>query len=153
MLLSPLGKGRGPSFEQISFLLLHLRNALYQIWLKLPQWFWRRKRKYENVQQWRPQQQRRRTTDKLWLEKLTWTFGSGELISIQLKKKNKYKKSSEINDFHVTQCYVYQGLLSSSLSRWAVTVFFSNVCNQLNTTWSSEIKFTLASLKWRRWNE
>ena len=38
----------------------------------------------ENVKSLRQRQQRRRTTDKFWSEKLTWAFGSGEL-----KTKNK----------------------------------------------------------------
>ena len=34
------------------------------------------------VQRWR-----QRTTDKLWSEKLTWAFGSGELIWMWLQSK------------------------------------------------------------------
>ena len=35
-----------------------------------PNWLWRRRRKVKSLQ---------RTMDKLWSEKLTWAFGSGEL--------------------------------------------------------------------------
>ena len=45
------------------------KAALYQVCLKLVQWFWRR-RKWENL---------RRTTDKLSSEKLTRVVGLGEL--------------------------------------------------------------------------
>ena len=38
--LSPLGKGRDPSFEQIWILSI---QVLSQVWLKLVQWFWRRR--------------------------------------------------------------------------------------------------------------
>ena len=39
-LFSPLGRGRGPSFQKLkcSF----LKDALCHVWLKLAQWFWRR---------------------------------------------------------------------------------------------------------------
>ena len=36
-LLSPLWKGRGPSFEEIESPLS--KDALYQVWLKLTHWF------------------------------------------------------------------------------------------------------------------
>ena len=68
-LLSPLGKGCGPSFEQTCiFFTQGPKDALCQVWLKLAQWFWRRR---ENVKILRC-----RKCDL----KLTWAFDSGELI-------------------------------------------------------------------------
>ena len=46
------------------------KDALCQVWLKLPQWLWRRR---WNVKVYG------RTMDKLCSEKLTWAFDSGEL--------------------------------------------------------------------------
>ena len=40
--LSPHGKGRGPSFKKRKTKLESIcENALYQVWMKLAQWFWR----------------------------------------------------------------------------------------------------------------
>jgi hypothetical protein len=41
LLLSPLGEGQFPSFEQ--FLSPPHKDDLCQVWLKLAQWFWRRR--------------------------------------------------------------------------------------------------------------
>ena len=69
-----------PSFEQtwIPF----TKGCFVLIWLKLAKWFWGRRWKWgkiyddnTNSKQWR----RRRTTDILWSEKLTWAFGSCDL--------------------------------------------------------------------------
>ena len=43
LLLSPLGKESGSSYEQTSIPIIQLMDALCQGWLKLAQWFWRRK--------------------------------------------------------------------------------------------------------------
>ena len=58
------------------------KDALCQVLLKLTKWFWRRRfLNFFNVfslfRNYRRRQ--RRTTDKFWSEKITWTFGSGEL--------------------------------------------------------------------------
>ena len=46
--VSPLGKGRGPLFEQLEFPLS--KDALCKVWLKLVRWFWgRRLLKFINV--------------------------------------------------------------------------------------------------------
>ena len=48
-------------------------NTLCQVWLKLAQWFWRRRWKCEKfTDRWAE-------TDDRWSEKLTWAFSSGEL--------------------------------------------------------------------------
>ena len=52
------------------------KNALCQVWLKLAQWFWRRRWKCEKFTDG---QTDRQTTDNRWSEKLTWAFSSGEL--------------------------------------------------------------------------
>ena len=57
-------------------------DALFQVWLKLAKWFWRRRFfNFVNVfslfRNYRRRQ--RRTTDKFRKEKITWAFGSGEL--------------------------------------------------------------------------
>ena len=57
-------------------------DALFQVWLKLAKWFWRRRFfNFVNVfslfRNYRRRQ--RRTTDKFWSEKITWASGSGEL--------------------------------------------------------------------------
>ena len=43
------------------------KNGLYQVWLKLVLWFWRKRWKCE------------KSTDKFWSEKLTWDISSVEL--------------------------------------------------------------------------
>jgi hypothetical protein len=48
LLLSPLGEGQSPSFDQ--FRTPSPKDDLCQIWLKLAQWFWRRSRKYKSLQ-------------------------------------------------------------------------------------------------------
>ena len=52
------------------------KDALCQVWLKLAQWFWRRRWKCEKFTD---RQTDRQTTDNRWSEKLTWAFSSGEL--------------------------------------------------------------------------
>ena len=52
------------------------KDALCQVWLKLAQWFWRRRWKYEKFTD---RQTDGRTTDDRWSEKLTWAFISSEL--------------------------------------------------------------------------
>ena len=69
-----LEKGRALYFNKLES--PSPKDALCQVWLKLAQWFWRRRSLWQL--QW-PQQQQRWTTDKFWSEKLTWAFGSGEL--------------------------------------------------------------------------
>ena len=64
------------------------KDALCQVWLKLAQWFWRRRWNVKSLgRRQRRQRRQRRTTDKFWSEKLTWAFGSGEL-----KKSNAFWK-------------------------------------------------------------
>ena len=46
------------------------------VWLKLAQWFWRRRWKREKFTD---RLTDRQTTDDRWSEKLTWAFSSGEL--------------------------------------------------------------------------
>jgi hypothetical protein len=41
LLLSPLGEGLSPSFEQLESLLP--KDDLCQVWLKLARWFWRKR--------------------------------------------------------------------------------------------------------------
>jgi hypothetical protein len=48
LLLSPLGEGQSPSFEQ--FRIPSPKDDLCQVWLKLVQWFWRRSRKSKSLQ-------------------------------------------------------------------------------------------------------
>ena len=50
----------------------------------------------ENVKSLRQQGRRPRTTDKLWSEKLTWAYGSGEL-KIGLKKTTLEKNKTKFN--------------------------------------------------------
>ena len=52
------------------------RDTLCQVWLKLDQWFWRRRWKCEKFTDGPTGRQ---TTDDRWSEKLTWAFSSGEL--------------------------------------------------------------------------
>ena len=60
-------------------------DALFQVLLKLAEWFWRRRIfNFVNVfslfcNYRRRQRRQRRTTDKFWSEKITWAFGSAEL--------------------------------------------------------------------------
>ena len=69
-----LEKGRALHLNKLEF--PSPKDALCQVWLKLTQWFWRRRWKCEKLRQC---QQQRRTTDKFWSEKLTWAFCSCEL--------------------------------------------------------------------------
>ena len=58
------------------------KDALGQVWMKLAQWFWRRRWKCEKFTDgWTDRQ----TTDDRWSEKLTWAFSSGELKKIEKK--------------------------------------------------------------------
>ena len=143
------------------------KDALWQVWLKLARWFWRRRflnfvnvflllctcnylplekaepfictnlnplhprmhfakfgwnwacgswpsgfgEEDENVKSLRQQgrhqrrwgqRQRRRTTDKLWSEKLTWAFGSGELKQITITNTTDLTEqmdSKSLNNF------------------------------------------------------
>ena len=68
---SLLRKGRGPS----------PKDAMRQVWLKLTQWFWRRKWKCEKFMT-ATTTTTTTAADKFWSEKLTWAFGSGELKKI-----------------------------------------------------------------------
>ena len=52
------------------------KDALFQVWLKLAQWFWRRRWKCEKFTDG---QTDRQTTDDNWSDKVTWAFSSGEL--------------------------------------------------------------------------
>ena len=54
------------------------KDTLYQVWLKLVQWF-RRRWKCEKFTDRRTDKQ---TTDERWSEKLTWAFSSGELKNL-----------------------------------------------------------------------
>ena len=56
------------------------KDALCQVWLKLGQWFWRRRWKCEKITT--TSTMTTTTTDKFWSEKLTWAFGTGELKTI-----------------------------------------------------------------------
>ena len=47
------------------------KDALCQVWLKLAQWFWKRRWKCEKFTDGQ--------TDDRWSEKLTWAFSPGEL--------------------------------------------------------------------------
>ena len=69
----PLKKGRDLHLNKLAF--PSPKDALCQVLLKLAQWFWRRRWKYENFTITTT------TTDngKFWSEKLTLAFGSGEL--------------------------------------------------------------------------
>ena len=75
-LLSPLGKGRGPSFDELEF--PSPKNALCQVWLKLA--LLREDEYVKSLWQWRWQ-----TTDKYRSEKLTCAFSSAELKYIDIK--------------------------------------------------------------------
>ena len=60
------------------------KDALCQVWLKLVQWFWRRRWKCEKfidgqTDRRTDRQTDRQKTDDRWSEKLTWAFSSGEL--------------------------------------------------------------------------
>ena len=78
----PLEKGRALPLKKLEFPLS--KDALWQVWLKFAQRFWRRRWKCEKFTK----------TDKFWSEKLTWAFGSGEL---KTKKKNYLRvKISEL---------------------------------------------------------
>ena len=77
LLLSPLGKGHGPSFDQTwipftygSFVPSSVEIGPVVLEKKKKMCSWQRRRRW---------QRQRRTRDILWSEKLTWAFSSGEL--------------------------------------------------------------------------
>ena len=73
----PLEKGRALHLNKLES---HSpKDALCQVWLKLAQWFWRRRWKCEKFTGQTDGQTDRQTTDDRWSEKLTWAFSSGEL--------------------------------------------------------------------------
>ena len=60
------------------------KDVLCQVWLKLAQWFWRRRWKCEKFTDRQTDGRTngrtdRQTPDDRWSEKLTWAFSSGEL--------------------------------------------------------------------------
>ena len=59
------------------------KDALWQVRLKLAQWFWRRSWKCEKLTD---RQTDRQTTDNRRSEKLTWAFSSGELKAMHSLK-------------------------------------------------------------------
>ena len=75
----PIGNGWGPSLNKLEF--STPKDAPCQVWLKLAEWFWRRRWNCEKF----TKTTTTTTTDngqiKFWSEKLTWAFGSGELKS------------------------------------------------------------------------
>ena len=91
LILSPLGKVnlccckmKYLMFKMLKRLSPSPKDALCQVWLKLAQWFWRRRWKCEKFRDRRTDRQAdgqtdRQTTDDRWSEKLTWAFSSGEL--------------------------------------------------------------------------
>jgi hypothetical protein len=62
LLLSPLGEGQSPSFEQ--FRIPSPKDDLFHVWLKLVQWFWRRSQKCKSLQTDRRTNGRRTTGDQ-----------------------------------------------------------------------------------------
>ena len=78
---------KGGSFHLNKLESPSLKEALCQIWLKLAQWFWRRRWKCEKLTTTTKTTTATTTTttttttDKgqIWSEKLTWAFCSGEL--------------------------------------------------------------------------
>ena len=64
----PLEKGRALQLNKLEF--PSLKDTLCHVWLKLAQWFWRRRWKCRKFS---------KKTDKFWSEKLTWAKGSSEL--------------------------------------------------------------------------
>ena len=85
--LSPLGKGRGPSFEQtwIPFIQGCSVPSLVEngpVVLKKKMKMWKVYRRMDRRMDWRTDKQTdRQTTDDRWSEKPTWAFSSGELKS------------------------------------------------------------------------
>ena len=78
VIISPWKKGRALHLNKLES--PSAKDALCQVWLKLAQWFWRRRWNVKSLERrQRRQRRQRRTTNKFWSEKLTWAFGSGEL--------------------------------------------------------------------------
>ena len=78
----PLEKGGALHLNKLEF--LSPKYASCQVWLKLTRWFWRRRWKIEKftTTTTTPTTTTPTTTTnngKIWSEKLTWAFGSGEL--------------------------------------------------------------------------
>ena len=68
------------------------KDAVCQVWLKLAQWFWRRRWKCEKfTDRWTVGL----TTDDRWSEKFTWAFSSGEL-----KRQTPYIKKDCFQNKH-----------------------------------------------------
>ena len=78
----PLEKGRALYWNKLESPLP--KDALCQVWLKLAQWFWRRRWKCEKFTDRRTDGRTdRHTTDDRWSEKLTWAFSSGGLKKVK----------------------------------------------------------------------
>ena len=77
----PFGKGVALRLNKLEF--PSPKDTLCQVWLKLAQWFWRRRWKCEKFTDRQTDGQTNgQTTDDRWSEKLTWAFSSGELKSL-----------------------------------------------------------------------
>ena len=73
----PLKKGMVPHLKKLESRLS--KNGFVSSFIKIVRWFWRRRRKCEKFMTTTTTKQR--TTDKLWSEKLTWAFSTGELTT------------------------------------------------------------------------
>ena len=74
------------------------KDALYQVWLKLAHGSWEEDENVKSLHQGQRRHQRQ-IMDKFWSEKLTWAFGSGELIIMSfMRKMYKMDKSHVLND-------------------------------------------------------
>ena len=80
------------------------KNALCQVWLKLAQWFWKRRWKYEKFTD---RQTDRQMTNDRWSEKLTWAFSSGKLkikaLAHMVEKLLACIIVSEIHTYRITE--------------------------------------------------
>ena len=81
------------------------KDSLCQVWLKLAQWFWRRRWKYKKFTDRQTDGQTdgrtdRQTTDDRWSEKLTWAFSSGELKNAQGISGKRIKYSMNLQGIY-----------------------------------------------------
>ena len=96
------------------------KDALCQVWLKLAQWFWRRR--------WKCEKLTTTTTDKFWSEKLAWAFGSGELKSWSsvphnnsLRPKSYSSAATTHHDIKVLTCII---VINQKIKSRHTTIFF-----------------------------
>ena len=84
------------------------KDALCQVWLKLAQWFWKRRWKCKKYNDDNKDYIVRRTKDKFWSEKLTWESGTMHVTNWILHKEPNYCCHRRLGTMHVTNWILHK---------------------------------------------